>query len=169
MSDFKKEHLYPSFKLTGVSFALLFILSFLLTKSVLLSIKNASLYSAIIFIGAHIPDLDCASIPSRIAAKFIIGLNVFTYYQDGVILFVNKFVHFPYEFNEHITYALTMAFVAIKMSKHRGFTHKLILSIGFGLSAFIFTQYWMIFFIPGILMHQIQGDRINLIKPSNWV
>ncbi len=108
----------------------------------------------IVFLMSLFPDLDTASIPSR---YFAIGSLVVS-----VILM---------SFQEYYYCSLIgMSFLCMKVGKHRGWTHKYTLPLGFILVSYFFPNYDLILISFGVgLVTHYACDGMNPMKRKNWI
>ena len=108
-----------------------------------------------VYLGANFPDLDTVSIPSMWAARFSILASIY-------FVFIEKPIY---------AVIVCMVFIAPKISKHRGWTHKystlVLIPV---ITYFSFEVYTLIAicFSTGLLIHYTT-DKINPFKFKNWI
>ncbi len=147
MSDFKEHNWFA----LGAS-------TVILLTGLILGIKpEFSLVLALaVYLGANFPDLDTASIPSMWAARFsIISSVIFIYIEKPVYAVI-----------------VCMVFIAPKISKHRGWTHKYITPLILSVAVFVlfkpFTLIAVAFSIGLIIGHYLP-DKMNPFELKNWI
>ena len=146
MSGFQKHNYYA---LAGsLAIATLFIMMGLKPETSL--ILGFSVY-----LGANFPDLDTASIPSMWAAR----------------LSMLNSIYFIYIGNPIYAVIVCMVFIAPKISKHRGWTHKYSTLVLIPIIVyFTFEIYTLIAiaFSCGLLIHYAI-DKMNPFNPKNLI
>ncbi|MCK5607120.1 metal-dependent hydrolase [Candidatus Pacearchaeota archaeon] len=146
MSGFQKHNYYGI--IGSVAIALFLIM-------IGIKFEFALMLSLVVYLGANFPDLDTASTPSIIAARFAIVASIY---------FVSI---------EKPIYAVIacMVFIAPKISKHRGWTHKYSTPILIPvITYFTFEVYTLIAiaFSAGLLIHYAI-DRLNPFNTKNLI
>lgn len=123
---------------------------FVITKDSSVSL----LCAGIVFLMSLFPDLDTASKPSRYFAIFCLSVSI-------VLMIFEQYYYIS---------MICIPFLCMKVGKHRGWTHKYTLPLGFLIIAYIFPNVdliWISFSI-GLITHYACDGMSPIIK-KNWI
>jgi hypothetical protein len=110
--------------------------------------------AGIVFLMSLFPDLDTASKPSRYFAIIALTTSlILMYYQQYYYVSL-----------------IGMSFLCLKVGKHRGWTHKYSLPLGFLITSYIFPNFDLIWisFAVGLCVHYA-CDSMSPLKLKNWI
>lgn len=116
------------------------------------NIQVSFMMGVVTLAGSLCPDIDAASIPSRIFAWLGIIFSVY-------FIYINQAVYGA---------CVGIVYMAFNVDHHRGITHKWSMVVVCLIGMYIYKQAWPGALAVGLCCHYIL-DKMNPLKPSNWI